>query len=402
MFFAVNTLYDSEMLEAIVSAFLIVLAVKSFDYILKSLLTSPGRHCVSTSHYALSLAADQAWNPFNYIKWWCGANEFGEYVQLSNGQRDSNRNAIPLQRATLAVFIVLFTLLAEAAFFWGTMSTKVFLTDGQLKLQMRQSNTNHGTPTEKNTCKPILLGQARAELLGVFAACNIASDLLPPFGPGTQVQSIIERNHYSIAVVFKYGDNVTISSRTTFTLLVQKGDNLVIRLNGSENLKAIPSGLIYDYYQKDAGCTLDRFSGNVGNFPVENCERQIDPTKTLQIIVRYIETMTTGIAGNDVGKPQGDNLFLTPGNVRIGSIAKQNFTAVGVLTISLILLFGALVCCALVRNDTAEVLGCMLRERTGMHPQMATFAMGEGRVEVKRRYMDDEDSFRIVTVGSKI
>lgn len=350
---------------------------------------SGGSERVSTSQYALSVAVDQAWNPFNYASWMRGAPDFE--VKYARAADDSLRRKIPLQRASIAVMIALLVLVAEAAFFWGTKPKTVPLTEKQLKIAVNQTNTNHGTKTRRNTCEPIYLMQGRAKLNAVFAACNVMRGTESPIGSGTTLSATIFRTQFSIGIEIKGAQN--LSSETTFTLLVPRFENLVVRLKG--NVQQTPSDLVRQYYQA-SGC---RLSGQaVDKLTLSDCTRKVDAYSALEILVQYIGVVQDGPPGKDVGRPVGELLETSSGDIEVGSIVLLNYTAGTILAISVVLFVVAVFCRAFVVDDTSKVIACMLRERTGQDTSIPTVAMGDGEVRILRSFSKEKQESYVGTV----
>ncbi len=389
MTFAVKSLYPSVDTEAIVTALLIVVAVRSFEHVLKQLLTSGGKERVSTSQYALAAAVDQAWNPLNYVPWLRGRPDFK--IETGPPKYSQGRRRIHLQRATIAIIIMLLSLIAEAAFFWGTQTKDVDLTNDLLQIAVNTTNANTGMQIVRRECKPIEVKEGRAHLKAVFSVCNIQKGIVPTQNP-ENINATIQRKQYAIGVATRQGLQ-DVESWATFTLLMQKQQNLVVRLNGK--LQEETKKEVLAYY-RGQGCVVSE-PADVTNLKLSNCKNRVDPFEPLKIIVDFMKVWQDGPAG-DVGTINGDNILVSAGDVNVGVISRQNFTAVAVLAITATLFVLSFVCTAFVADDTAEVVACMLRERTGQDPTTPTVAMGEGEVRIKRSFNDETQEWYIGTV----
>ena len=151
------------------STIVILVGLKSFEYIIKTLLTSTRRDSVNTGKYALEIAADQAYNPLNYVRWWRGRPDFKD----EDDDKDF-RKPIPLDRATLAVLICIIVLLAEAAFFYGTMSKTRDLTNEEFHISVQTTDKHNSRAVRftRNFCAPVSVKTGRAKMTAVFAFCH--------------------------------------------------------------------------------------------------------------------------------------------------------------------------------------------------------------------------------------
>ncbi len=138
-------------------------------------------------------------------------------------------------------------------------------------------------------------------------------------------------------------------------------------------------------------------SPDVSNILLRNCRRPVDPFEALQIIVDYIAVWQDGEPG-DVGTENGKSIFVSPGDIVVGHIFRQNFTTTGILAITMTLLVLSFVLHAFVPDDNTEVVACMLRERTGQEATTPTVAMGDGEVNIKRSFNEETQEWYVGTI----
>ncbi len=169
--------------------------------------------------------------------------------------------------------------------------------------------------------------------------------------------------------------------------------NLVVRLKG--NVQQTPSDLVRQYYQA-SGC---RLSGQaVDKLTLSDCTRKVDAYSALEILVQYIGVVQDGPPGKDVGRPVGELLETSSGDIEVGSIVLLNYTAGTILAISVVLFVVAVFCRAFVVDDTSKVIACMLRERTGQDTSIPTVAMGDGEVRILRSFSKEKQESYVGTV----
>ncbi len=138
--FETKMMFRDPQLECIMCTILILVSLKSFEYIIKTVLTSSPRDSVNTAKYALQIAADQAYNPLNYIRWWRGRSDF------DHEDDDMKPELIPLDRVAMAVFMCRLVLYVEAAFFYGTMLETRDLTNEQIHISVEITHKHNPRP----------------------------------------------------------------------------------------------------------------------------------------------------------------------------------------------------------------------------------------------------------------
>ena len=361
-------LFPSEEMENVVSTILILVGLKSFEFIIKTLLTSTRQNSVNTGKYALEIAADQAYNPLNYIRWWRGRPDF------QDDEDKSFRKPIPLNRATLAVLICVMVLLAEAAFFYGTMSKTRKLTNEQLRISVQTTNNHTPRRFTKNFCAPISVPTGRAQMTAVFAFCNERTSDRGSLSGNLEVH--FEASRFAQAIrMWKELDNVTVKSKTVFSVLVPNVDeHLVVPYNGSNELISIVHEEVNAYFGR-RGCTVDGSGRKNGVYKLNACENEVDLDQLMEYVLSYVEVNNThGEVGHEVGN---DTIARENEPVDLGIIEEHKMTMAALLAVSLSLLGLSILVHIFVKNNNTHVIAAMMREKTLQDMRVPAFSMEE-------------------------
>ncbi len=131
-------------------------------------------------------------------------------------------------------------------------------------------------------CKTILLKECRAHLNAVFASCNTQTGVVPPFGLTGEITAKIVLKEFAVGVETTGAQNVTLWA--TFTLLVQKEKNLVVRINGEIQPNPEQQVIVHD---EVLDCNVAN-SPDITDLQLRNCRKLEDPFEALRIIVGYI------------------------------------------------------------------------------------------------------------------
>ncbi len=371
------------------STILILVALKSFEFIIKTLLTSTRQDSVNTGKYALEIAADQAYNPLNYIRWWRGRPDF------KHEDDKDFRKRIPLNRATLAVLICIIVLLAEAVFFYGTMSNTRDLTNEHLRISVQTTYKYTPRTFTRNFCAPIDVKTGRAKMTAVFAFCNEwTTDGGSLTGAATkgdfEVRFVASKFSQAVSMR-KANHSAMIKSKTVFSVLVPKiTEHLVVPYNGSNALQPIVHEEVKSDLTKKRGCRVDDSDRANGVYKLTACEHEVDVGKLMEFVLSYVEVNNTdkhGIVGHEVG----DNI-IAPENepVELGIIEEHKMTMGALLGVSLSLFGLSILVHVFVKNNNSEVIAAMMREKTLQDMRVPAFSMEEEVIRLDRSKDEDE------------
>lgn len=399
MGFAIHPLFSDETFESAASAVLVLLALKSFEYVVKTLMLSSGSSRLNTAKFALANAIDQAYNPLNYFRWVRGTPDtplpISTDITPAVAHGVSQRKRITLSRATLAISLAVLTLLAEAVFFYAVLPAKRDLTLGQLQLAVEQVDTPFDNrELRPDSCTPVEVPSlGRASLTAVFAFCNrqssngtgsVYSQSSPVFVSGSSIRQRIVKTFYSLRVSMEDTDfGNTVQSETSFTLLLPgKSDvNMVVRIFG--NTQAKVSNAITAYF-KEKGCTIPPNS-RADNVTLTNCKGELRPSEILQFHLTHIAIVQNRAAG-EIGYPNGDAMMKAPQDKKIGYISLLRITAGGLLGTSLAMLFLAILCNAFRSDDSNAVIAAMIRINTKQSARTPLVALDESTLKVSNEY----------------
>ncbi len=379
--FQTNVLFPSEEFENVISTILILVGIKSFEFIIKTLLTSTRQESVNTGKYALEIAADQAYNPLNYIRWVRGKPDFKH-------EDDKNfRKPIPLNRATLAVLICVIVLLAEAMFFYGTMSRMRELTNQQLRISVQTTNEHTPRRFTRNFCAPISVETGRAKMTAVFAFCNELSseggspNAFPTTGD-LDIRFVASKFSQTIRMSKGTG-NVTVESKTVFSVLVPNVDeHLVVPYNGSNALiPRVHEEVRTDFVDKRR-CTVDDSDKANGVYKLTACEHEVDLDKLMELVLSYTEVNNTH---GEVGHEVGNNTIARENKpVTLGVIEEHKMTMAALVAVSLSLFGLSILVHVFVKNNNSEVIAAMMREKTLQDMRVPAFSMEEEIIRLDR------------------
>lgn len=369
--FKTNVLFQNEEIENIVITILILVGLKSFEFIIKTLLTSTRQQSVNTGKYALEIAADQAYNPLNYIRWWRGRPDFNH-----EGDKDF-RKPIPLSRATLAVLICFMVLLTEAAFFYANMSKTRNLTVKDLTLSIQTSLNHKEHPFKKNFCTPIKIDTGRAQMTAVFAFCNKhTEETISAGATGTSGNQILrfEASQYWQSVSLTKGSTVT-TSKTTFSLLVpDQKQHLVVPYNGTNALVKPLEAEVKAHLENDRKCQLNLQNITNGEYSFPKCPHDVEVDHLMEMVLSYTElNLTSGEVGHDAG----NNVVTEKKQLNIGVIEEHKISMVALIAVTGTMFVFAVLCHVFVQNNNADVIAAMMREKTLQDMRVPAFSMDE-------------------------
>lgn len=393
MGFAIHPLYHSESVERILTAILVIIALKSFEFIIKAVVLSSGRARLNTATFSLRKAMDEAYNPVNYLSWFRANPDFPpQYSPLASSPPPyAKQNRIPLNRAALAILLAALTIIAEATFFYFSLPTATPLSLGHLQLAVNQTNTaENGRTIKVNSCAPVAVNTGRATLSAVFAFCNQESGNVQSVS-GPLIKQTITRTHYSLKVSLTVpGTNTYAASETMFSLLLptDKNLNLVVRLRG--NQKMATSNAISSYW-RDQNCDFDS-TGTSADILLRNCAKELRPRDILQFLLTHIAVVQNETKG-DIGYPQGDEIIRASGKIVLGQIFLQRATAVGVLSLSVFLFVIAIVLYFAIPNDSSQVIAALLRRETGQDVLAPAVALGDRTLQVSTVFDEEKHSW---------
>ncbi len=393
MAFKTNVLFKNEDLENIVTTIFILIGLKSFEFIIKTLLTSTRGESVNTGKYSLSVATDQAFNPLNYIKWIRGTSDFQSF--RCDGELKEFRKPIPLNRATLAVLICLLTLVAEGFFFFGTMSKNRDLYNTDFTLSVQTSNKHVFRKFTHNYCAPISVDTGRAKLTAVFAFCNEqrSSGGVMGFAKLAASRNLyvdFKATAFAQSVVLKdMNSNNSIISKTMFSILVPDADeHLVVPYNGSNALNAPAHHEIMNDFVNKRHCQVNTTNRASGRYELKSCQHEVNIGELMRLVLSYNELNTThGTVGHEVGN---SSIAMEGMKLKLGSIEENKMSAEVLLAVSLSLFLIAFICNLFVKNYNSEVIAAMMREKTGQDMRVPAFSMDDEVIHLDRNSFDEE------------
>lgn len=358
MSFSTNTLYTSASTENVVTTILLLIILRSFEYVIKALVTSSGSNKLSTGKFALRIAIDQAFNPLNYIAWYRGKADFEKSKKLTDPSWDSN--PIPWRRALSGVALAFVVLFLEALLFYAVTPESTPLFVGQLHLQVNQTNKPQGYKIKTDTCTPIQLETGRGKLNAVFAYCNSQTGNQLIGQPGTSFKAKVFKTGYSLRATLQGANNAHSTSETVFSLLMPgKNDNLVVPI--INYLQVNPSTELYEYYA-ERGCQVN-ITARLESVPLSGCSLPVEASRMLEIMLNYVKVVQDGEPGI-VGTRSSERIAVSSENTKIGYIMLQRVTAVVVLVSAVVLVLIAFVCFIFIKDDSTKIIAALLRDKT--------------------------------------
>lgn len=393
-----KTIFPDELWEDVVVAILVLVSLKSFEFIVKTMLTSTRNMKVNTARYALEIAVDEAFNPLNFWKWYRGSSDFESKNPTLNEKE--KRRPIPLSRATLAVLVAVLVLTTEAMFFFFSQSSDRILYHTDFEMTVNSTDTHAKRfEIEADFCTPKKIETRRAQLTSVFAFCNSVNGAKFRSGGATRIS--FSNNEYSQSVTLSSNGTGEITSTTTFSILVPDHPNhLVVRYNATKKLSLNALREIQAYVSQ-LGCRMKNSKDGDKEYDVINCQHawtKEDATKLMTTILQYtqvdIENRDRGSAIT-VGHYAGGRVVEEKTLLEVGVLQEKKLKVYAIFIFTGALFAIALAIHLLIQNDATAVIAGILRKETGQDISIPAVSMGSHEVQIEFDQQDEPPSFRL-------
>jgi len=334
--------------EAILSAILILVGLRCFEYIVYTIIMLGSRDEMSTRRYAYKKAVEKAWNPLTLCKWLFNINK----LDTRGGTVSEAHVNMSTQRKIGCFFVVLVLISGEAALFYGTQSTTQAVTIRDLDIAFLQSNQINTAIKADASCDPTEVPNLNRLSLNAIAALCYQTIPQSIFTEET-IEATIERNDFSLTV--QLNASGTIDRATAITsLLLPGGGDIVVQLLDNIQTNAVQA--LRDYYTIN-GCDISGDSAD--RLSLDGCESQLSARVALFEISQYIQVeRRKSLIGST------SEATITPDRMEteIGQFDIQNFTTVGIIVIASLLVVIAMLLNLFANDSSEEIISDLIKE----------------------------------------